>query len=380
MMKKIVLTVLVILSLVFSVSAMEKGGFTKKASGKPEIIQKGPDKMWCPVCGMNLKMFYKTSHGVHLHDGSAKQYCSIRCLITDMDNIKDAVKQIVVVDAKAEKLIDAKTAHYVMGSKIPGTMTKVSKFAFADKKNALAFQKMFGGELVTFTKAYESAENTMKKDVAMTDKKRAKMMYPMGKKVFAKMCIPDIDPTRYDRINELKGDITKNKLCKPMKEKQLQAVALYLWDIVRNNKKPEVKNAIEVPEKAKCPVCGMFVYKYPKWAAVVEYKTGQTTSKFFFDGSKDMFKFIYDSAKYGFKGKLDVKDIQVTDYYSQKAIDGKKAFYVAGSDTLGPMGHEFIPFETMELAKTFSKDHGGKKILKFEEIDINLINSIDGTY
>lgn len=37
----------------------------------------------------------------------------------------------------------------------------------------------------------------------------------------------------------------------------------------------------------KCPVCGMFVYKYPKWVAVIEFWDG---SSHFYDGAKDMFK------------------------------------------------------------------------------------------
>jgi len=48
--------------------------FSKVSSGKPELIQKGAQKMWCPVCGMNLKMFYKTSHALKLSGGQNKQY------------------------------------------------------------------------------------------------------------------------------------------------------------------------------------------------------------------------------------------------------------------------------------------------------------------
>ena len=33
------------------------------ASGEPELIQKGDEKAYCPICGMSLKQYYKTSHG-----------------------------------------------------------------------------------------------------------------------------------------------------------------------------------------------------------------------------------------------------------------------------------------------------------------------------
>ena len=47
--------------------------------------------------------------------------------------------------------------------------------------------------------------------------------------------------------------------------------------------------------KDKCPVCGMFVAKYPDWTAVITFRDG--TSQFF-DGAKDMFKHIFNTEKY----------------------------------------------------------------------------------
>jgi copper chaperone NosL len=66
----------------------------------------------------------------------------------------------------------------------------------------------------------------------------------------------------------------------------------------------------------------------------------------------------------------------VTDYYNQNWIDGKTAFYVIGSDTMGPMGHEFIPFESMAAAEAFKKDHHGKEILTFDKITLERVNTM----
>ena len=44
-----------------------------------------------------------------------------------------------------------------------------------------------------------------------------------------------------------------------------------------------------IRSKAKCPVCGMFVNKYPKWTAVIETSDG---TNYYFDGVKDMMKFM----------------------------------------------------------------------------------------
>jgi nitrous oxide reductase accessory protein NosL len=67
----------------------------------------------------------------------------------------------------------------------------------------------------------------------------------------------------------------------------------------------------------------------------------------------------------------------VTDYYSQKAIDGTKAFYVIRSDIYGPMGHEFIPFLNYEEALSFKQDHKGTRILKFKDIEEELVYRLD---
>jgi nitrous oxide reductase accessory protein NosL len=47
--------------------------------------------------------------------------------------------------------------------------------------------------------------------------------------------------------------------------------------------------------KDKCPVCGMFVAKYPDWVAAFVFRDGSTV---FFDGVKDMMKYYFNLAKY----------------------------------------------------------------------------------
>ena len=70
--------------------------------------------------------------------------------------------------------------------------------------------------------------------------------------------------------------------------------------------------------------------------------------------------------------------ILIRDYYTQKVINAKKAFFVAGSDVLGPMGNELIAFETCESARTFRLEHGGTEIYKFDEITNSVTCALDG--
>lgn len=116
----------------------------------------------------------------------------------------------------------------------------------------------------------------------------------------------------------------------------------------------------------KCPVCGMYVYKYPQWVAEIVFQDGHYEV---FDGSKDMLKFYFDMQRYGSsKTREDIATIYATEYFSNRIMRAEGLFFVLGSDVLGPMGHEFIPVKGEDHANTFLLEHRGNRILRFEEI------------
>jgi nitrous oxide reductase accessory protein NosL len=122
----------------------------------------------------------------------------------------------------------------------------------------------------------------------------------------------------------------------------------------------------EIRKSDKCQVCGMFVSKYPTWIAQVIFKDGTYAA---FDGPKDMFRFYFDVPKYNpSKKQSDIEMTYVTDYYTTKPIDARTAFFVTGSDVMGPMGPELVPLSSIDKAKGFSRDHRGRKILRFGEV------------
>jgi copper chaperone NosL len=124
-----------------------------------------------------------------------------------------------------------------------------------------------------------------------------------------------------------------------------------------------------------CPVCGMFVAKYPEWVAAVVFKDGHTH---YFDGAKDLFKFMRDIAGYApGHGSADMAIVAVTDYYGVKTLDARGAFFVVGSDVLGPMGHELVPLASKADAEEFMADHKGKRILTFDQVGAELLKSLD---
>jgi len=127
--------------------------------------------------------------------------------------------------------------------------------------------------------------------------------------------------------------------------------------------------------KDKCPVCGMFVYKYPDWVAQAVFRDG---TRLYFDGAKDFFKFYLDPPKYlPGKARTDIVSVWVTDYYTLESIDGFQAYYVIGSDILGPMGRELIPLAREAEALEFLKDHKGKKIVRFRQVTPELLRPLD---
>lgn len=124
----------------------------------------------------------------------------------------------------------------------------------------------------------------------------------------------------------------------------------------------------------KCPVCGMFVAKYPDWTAAIRFRDGKTA---YFDGCKDMFTYYRNLKKNPpTKGGDGVQTVQVKDYYSLAPIDGRKASYVIGSDVYGPMGKELIPFEKLADAQGFMQDHKGKRVLRFDQVDTGVLKAL----
>jgi nitrous oxide reductase accessory protein NosL len=139
-----------------------------------------------------------------------------------------------------------------------------------------------------------------------------------------------------------------------------------------------VAEPIDLPSpgpKDTCPVCGMFVARYPDWIATVRYRDGHAHH---FDGAKDMFKYLLDLPRWAPDHQLDqVEAIGVTEYYSVQRIEARQAYYVIGSDVLGPMGHELIPLETQADAEEFLKDHGATRILRFDDVTLPLLLGLD---
>lgn len=141
---------------------------------------------------------------------------------------------------------------------------------------------------------------------------------------------------------------------------------------------PDRAETIELPkpgERDVCPVCGMFVAKYPYWIATLRFRDGHLEH---FDGAKDLWKYLLDLPRWGRGRKAEeIEAIGVTAYYEGERIAAKPAWYVIGSDVYGPMGHELVPHAAEADAKEFLADHAGRRILRSTEITLPLLQGLD---
>jgi len=195
-----------------------------------------------------------------------------------------------------------------------------------------------------------------------------------GEKIALKLCKPTKLPAVKDTtpIATVIGAIDTSDACPKLPKRRKEALAYFLLaGGVAGHQKSE--NHVHVPHGAKCPVCGMFVTKYPKWAAQIDIEG----KHHYFDGVKDMMKYYIFDADFPYD-RTKITAMLVTDYYTLEAIPAHEAYYVLGSKQYGPMGNELIPFKTEKEAKDFIVDHGGDRIVRFDKITAKMVMALDG--
>lgn len=142
----------------------------------------------CPYCGMVRKMWSHSRHLVHYSDDLVDGTCSIHCLAISLSlNLDRGIKGIYAADfgadGKMKPLANVDKMTYLVGSKLPGTMSAKSKMAFASPEKAKAAQAANGGKTATFDEALTESYLGMAKDTMMIRKRRAEKRKMMMKKM-----------------------------------------------------------------------------------------------------------------------------------------------------------------------------------------------------
>lgn len=125
----------------------------------------------------------------------------------------------------------------------------------------------------------------------------------------------------------------------------------------------------------RCPVCGMFVARYPQWISQLHLAGGEVHH---FDGMKDLLAYYFQPAAFGGRPEAEIRAIWAKDYYTLAWIEAREAYFVVGSSVHGPMGHEFIPLASRAAAEAFRRDHQGEEILAFKEITAERVERMRG--
>ena len=124
----------------------------------------------CDVCGMSRSGFAKSRMLISYEDGSTFGTCSIACVSGELAKKEKKVKGIQVGDYVTDKLIDAKTAVWVINPKKRGVMSSVAKWAFSGKGDADTYIKKQGGKIATWDEALAAASEEQKKNEATDGK------------------------------------------------------------------------------------------------------------------------------------------------------------------------------------------------------------------
>lgn len=131
-----------------------------------------------------------------------------------------------------------------------------------------------------------------------------------------------------------------------------------------------------IPAEARCPVCGMYPARFPRWAAQTLFRDGAAQ---YFDSPVNLFVFLHRVDRYNRSYTLnDVAASFVTDFESGQWIELQKAFFVRGSAALGPMrGADLPAFASRAAADGFIRGRGGQ-VLTFTQVTPELIRSMGG--
>ena len=138
---------------------------------------------------------------------------------------------------------------------------------------------------------------------------------------------------------------------------------------------PALSSSSKFPKpgkKDRCPVCGMFAYKYPKWIAGFVLKSG---GKYFHCCPKCMLHNLNNVPKYQpGENREQLELIWATEYYTTKKMDARDVLFVVGTNLVGPMGLDLIPVKGRAAANNLKRDYRGDLILTLDQITPKVID------
>ncbi|CAB1057998.1 hypothetical protein D1BOALGB6SA_2754 [Olavius sp. associated proteobacterium Delta 1] len=115
----------------------------------------------------------------------------------------------------------------------------------------------------------------------------------------------------------------------------------------------------------ECPLCGMYPARYPQFNCQIVFKDGSYEA---FDSAVGLLVYLLFPDNTEIKLK-PIAQIYFKDYLKEGWLESGKTFFVTGSETMGPMGVEFLPVDNEQAAKELKKQEQGQDITHFKEIN-----------
>ncbi|MBT8339209.1 MAG: hypothetical protein HKP58_01470 [Desulfatitalea sp.] len=121
-----------------------------------------------------------------------------------------------------------------------------------------------------------------------------------------------------------------------------------------------------ISDTDRCPVCGMLPTKQPKFAAAMMLSDGRT---FYFCGNGCLLRTFKHADTYLKKPADQIERMVVKNYFNGTPMDAAAAWWVAGSDVVGPMGPALVALADEAEVVQFKSRHGGKIVFRLSEVD-----------
>lgn len=131
------------------------------------------------------------------------------------------------------------------------------------------------------------------------------------------------------------------------------------------------------PADTRCPVCGMYPARYPRWAAQVIYNDHHAH---FFDSPVDLLQFLRNVQRHrpGYS-RADILSIWVSNARAEAPpqwLRAESAWFVHGANVVGPMRTPDLPaFASQTEAEAFIRERGGQ-MLAFAAISEDIVRSL----
>ena len=128
-------------------------------------------------------------------------------------------------------------------------------------------------------------------------------------------------------------------------------------------------NQMQISSQDRCPVCGMKVIRYPKFSSAIRL-TNQAT--YYFCSNGCMLKTWLHPEIFLKSTRQALSLAVVRDYFTGRQLDAEKAFWIAGSDVIGPMGPAMVALQESHAVDAFLKRHGGQRVFRLHELTDDL--------